>query len=212
MNLLINALGDPNFYGDLFDFHKDMANRMHGSMGPVGVQRFLPWHRAYLLKLEWMGQLIDPAFFIPYWNWSTAPLGIPAWLVSFLPTVKAFGPNITVTRSPGSTATLPTAAQVNAIENATGTYTSFTTALETGPHNGVHNWVGGTMGNPMTSPADPLFWMHHAMIDRVWSRWQAIPANAGKNPTLAGLDATMQPWQDTELSLRVIATLGYSYL
>ena len=75
MNKLISAPGDPNSYGDIVGFHRDMANNMHGSMGPVGLQRFLPWHRAYLLKLEWMGQLIDPAFFIPYWNWSTAPLG-----------------------------------------------------------------------------------------------------------------------------------------
>ena len=211
MNKLISAPGDPNSYGDIVGFHRDMANNMH-SMNPVGRERFLPWHRAYLYKLELLGQLIDPTFFIPYWNWSTAPLGVPAWLVPFLPTVKVVGANIPVTRArivpPPA---LPTVAQVSAVF-ANTTYTTFTTALEVGPHNSVHGWVGGTMGAIPTAPADPLFWMHHAMIDRVWSLWQAVPANAGKNPTLAGLDTTMQPWQDTEVSLRVISTLGYSYL
>ena len=36
----------------------------------------------------------------------------------------------------------------------------------TSPHNTVHGWVGGQMGN-YCSPADPIFWMHHAMIDRL---------------------------------------------
>jgi len=208
MNRLINAPGDPNPYGDMVGFHRDMNNNMH-SMGPVGVQRFLPWHRAYLLKLEWLGQLINPAFFIPYWNWSTAPLGIAAWLVPFLPTVKVVGANITVTRAPGLPAALPTVAQVNTVL-ANATYTSFTTALENGPHNSVHGWVGGTMGSIPTAPADPLFWMHHAMVDRVWSIWQV--AHPGLNPALVAPNDRMDPWQDLAPSLMSIATLGYSYI
>jgi len=208
MNKLINAPDDPNSYGDIVGFHADMANTMHGSMGAVGVQRFLPWHRAYLLKIESMGKLIDPAFFIPYWNWPVAPQGIPAWLTAFLPTVKRVGANITVTRVPGAIAALPTVAQITTIL-ANATYTGFTTALETGPHNAVHGWVGGTMASIMTAPADPLFWMHHAMVDRIWSQWQVT--HAGLNPTLVAPNTIMQPWLDTELSLRVIATLGYSY-
>lgn len=209
MNLLISAPGDPNSYGDMVGFHRDMDNNMH-SMNAVGTQRFLPWHRAYLVKLELLGQLIDPAFFIPYWNWSAAPLGVPAWLVPFLPTVKVVGANITVTRATiVPPPALPTVAQVNAVL-ANATYTTFTTALENGPHNSVHGWVGGTMGGIATAPADPLFWMHHAMIDRVWSLWQV--AHPGLNPTLAAPNDRMQPWQDLEPGLRSIAALGYSYL
>jgi hypothetical protein len=44
-----------------------MKHNMHGSMGPIGVQRFLPWHRVYLFKLEQMLQVFDPEIFIPYW-------------------------------------------------------------------------------------------------------------------------------------------------
>jgi hypothetical protein len=38
-------------------------------------------------------------------------------------------------------------------------------------HNRVHVWVGGTM-LPMTSPNDPIFWLNHCNVDRLWSEWQ----------------------------------------
>jgi Common central domain of tyrosinase len=41
----------------------------------------------------------------------------------------------------------------------------------------VHNAVGGTMATA-ASPADPLFWLHHAFVDRLWARWQASPQGA----------------------------------
>ena len=38
-------------------------------------------------------------------------------------------------------------------------------------HNLVHRWAGGNMLR-MTSPNDPVFFLHHAAIDRMWSIWQ----------------------------------------
>lgn len=47
-----------------------------------------------------------------------------------------------------------------------------------------HNWVGGarevngqrqsigSMANVWTSPNDPVFFLHHCNIDRLWSKWQ----------------------------------------
>jgi hypothetical protein len=49
-------------------------------------------------------------------------------------------------------------------------------------HNLVHRWVGGNMLG-MTSPNDPVFFMHHAEIDRMWSLWQY------KNPGATFYDA-----------------------
>lgn len=37
-------------------------------------------------------------------------------------------------------------------------------------HNIVHDSVGGLMGDFM-SPCDPIFWLHHANIDRIWEEW-----------------------------------------
>lgn len=38
-------------------------------------------------------------------------------------------------------------------------------------HNLGHVWVGGSM-LPMTSPNDPVFFMHHCMVDKMWHEWQ----------------------------------------
>ncbi|MCX4749223.1 tyrosinase family protein [Kitasatospora sp. NBC_01287] len=39
-------------------------------------------------------------------------------------------------------------------------------------HNAVHNWVGGNMRDVLSSPNDPVFFLHHANIDRIWGIWQ----------------------------------------
>ncbi len=39
-------------------------------------------------------------------------------------------------------------------------------------HNRVHVWVGGDMG-PATSPNDPVFYLNHCNVDRIWAAWQA---------------------------------------
>jgi tyrosinase len=38
-------------------------------------------------------------------------------------------------------------------------------------HNNVHVWVGGDMGLS-SSPNDPVFFLHHANLDRLWASWQ----------------------------------------
>lgn len=62
----------------------------------------------------------------------------------------------------------------------------FRIGLETSLHNLVHRWVGGTMLD-MSSPNDPVFWLHHCNIDRLWSVWQfAHPTIAGYLPGTGG--------------------------
>jgi tyrosinase len=43
-------------------------------------------------------------------------------------------------------------------------------------HNRVHVWVGGDMG-PSTSPNDPIFYLNHCNVDRIWAGWQEIHSN-----------------------------------
>ena len=50
--------------------------------------------------------------------------------------------------------------------------------LEGSPHNLIHNCVGGVYSDPPEgfmqsnlSPIDPLFFLHHANIDRLWDVW-----------------------------------------
>ncbi len=70
-------------------------------------------------------------------------------------------------------------------------------------HNRVHLWVGGSM-LPASSPNDPIFWLHHCNVDRLWALWQRDhPGGANYRPRgLAGetgpsghnLNDSMQPW------------------
>ena len=64
---------------------------------------------------------------------------------------------------------------------------AFSSTLEAGDpaitvrtHNAGHRFVGGHMAGRF-SPNDPVFWLHHANVDRIWARWQNYPIakNAG---------------------------------
>ncbi|KAI4122475.1 MAG: hypothetical protein LQ338_005800 [Usnochroma carphineum] len=51
-------------------------------------------------------------------------------------------------------------------------------------HNGIHMLVGngGHMSNIPYSSFDPIFWLHHANVDRLFALWQAIYPNATVTP------------------------------
>ena len=42
-----------------------------------------------------------------------------------------------------------------------------------GPHTAGHFSIGGLQTDPFASPGDPVFYLHHAQVDRVWALWQA---------------------------------------
>ena len=195
-----NQVNAVNALGPLVDIHSNATHQMHGN------PRFLPWNRIYLIRLEALLQMVDPTVCIPYWK-SSEEQAFPTWLLGFTPTVNLMGGPHTVTRNIGAFAFLPdTAAVTTAMGN--GTFNTFAPALE-GIHNSGHVWVGGSMGSVPNAPADPVFWMHHAEIDRIWAEWQT--ANPGQNPNLAGPAAIMDPWSEDEVATRDITALGYSY-
>ncbi|KAL2801047.1 tyrosinase central domain protein [Aspergillus keveii] len=41
-----------------------------------------------------------------------------------------------------------------------------------GAHGGGHDTVGPTMADVFASPQDPVFMLHHGMVDRMWALWQ----------------------------------------
>ncbi len=129
----------------------------------------------------------------------------------------------------------PTQAAVTSIENiatappGVNVYWGFWNELESGArtHNTGHNIIGGYMSNPVFSPNEPLFWIHHAQVDRVWSRWQANRVAAGSTllsiyppPTEASpwngqvppnghrRDDVMWPWTGGTLGYSVNAPAG----
>jgi tyrosinase len=92
--------------------------------------------------------------------------------------------------------------------------------LESAPHNVVHNLVGGPggwMSDLVMAGLDPIFWLHHANIDRLWAVWltQTGRTNPSQSTWLKmtfhfhdsrGDDVTRQPHDVEELK-----DLGYTY-
>lgn len=170
------------------------------SMHVVG-RNFLSWHRWFVLQFERRLQKIDPNIAVPYWNAAIdrslpAALSDPALLASW-----------SVSRS-WDASQLPSKSQLDDVDKV-ATFPSFQTLLEVPLHGMVHMAVGGDMAGS-SSPSDPVFWLHHANIDRIWARWQK--QHAGQNPpnpteTLKPKPIFGKKVQD-ELD---VSALGYGY-
>ena len=89
--------------------------------------------------------------------------------------------------------------------------------LDMDPHNTMHLWIGGMpkgappagglMANNLTAAFDPIFWAHHANVDRIWALWQG--RHPGVDPpdpgdVLPGVSSTVQDSLD-------FRKLGYEY-
>lgn len=230
----IRQLVEEGTYVALVQHHMDMSHNMHGSMGETGLYRFLAWHRRYAVEFERELQRVDAILRpgapeklgIPYWRWEDP---FPAWMNGFLP---AKDPNSGSSPPPRKNAPPPSkanASDIGIIINQFGIqhtglpgendYTRFTYGLEgwgrrpngtsLPAHNHGHSWVGGIMNNTSTSPTDPIFWLHHAEVDRLWHIWRQ--ANSTPDPLLTGLDRIMDPWSESYDDLLDIAALGYAY-
>jgi hypothetical protein len=164
---------DPTSWAYQADIHRIFCDSPPPGYSPVHYSwRFLAWHRAYLWYFEKILQQAagDPTLTLPYWNWTTE-LQLPAqyWGAGN----PLYDPRRVMTQTdrlnPDDTAiarllALPTFGQFGGDASTAG-------ALETGPHNYVHRTVGGDMGRFSTAAIDPIFWAHHANVDRVWWMW-----------------------------------------
>lgn len=131
---------------------------------------FLGWHRGYLYLLEKQIQSVsrNPNFRLPYWDYysnATIPGEFTTGNASSNPLWNSRRSS-NVTRAIGYSA-FPRTNFQEALTN------SFELGIENQPHNPVHGLIGGDMGGISTAARDPIFWMHHVNIDRLWSAWVA---------------------------------------
>lgn len=182
---------------------------------------FLPWHRAYLYRLEQALQDAVPGVTLPWWDWTVTreipaafgaegenPLGGSRTLVAE-GDVRTGAPVIEETfRDPRPPAALP-APEALAATLAQPSYAVFNDACE-GLHDAVHVWVGGTMANVGYAAFDPLFWAHHCMVDRVWWLWQqSNRMNAVPSAGWEGL--VLEPFNLTIGDVLNANALGFDY-
>jgi len=202
-------------FADFRNMHTNVSSpQAHGAPG------FLPWHRAYLLDLERELQAIDPSIALPYWRFDRPAPNIftPDFLgasdqlgtVGFAATNplqfwKTDGVQGINRRPFFSTSAAPPGLRNETQTLGLGTqYPAFRT-LEGNPHGTAHTSFGGSISSIGTAAKDPLFFLLHANVDRLWAKWQrqngrfnpATPAsfdNSGGNPIGHNLPDTMWPW------------------
>lgn len=62
--------------------------------------------------------------------------------------------------------------------NALDNYNAVNFCLVDAPHSGGHLGTSGTLKNQNGSPGDPVFFLHHANVDRLWWQWQKANLSA----------------------------------
>lgn len=208
---------------------------LHGSPSPSycihGYPGFLTWHRGYLEVYEEALRCINSNISLPFWNWSSGPTtGVPAACrdATYInrsgdtvdnplyagPIPTSLGGGMTSRRADIDTTSfddLATSAQSALTQTS---FSSFQPALN-GPHGGVHVRVGGNMSSVSLAGFDPIFYLHHANVDRLWAIWQySHPAALPANEANLELEPFNQPYSTSwRLGSEVETTdmLGYRY-
>jgi len=216
---------------------------IHPNFCQHSTSGFLPWHRHCINEFEKIcGHLLgNPNFALPYWDWTTAGGKIPDAFFDINELNVTFWEEIGMGNFPnwGSVDTIGvralakgdraqddpvrggnfTLTRINQIKGS-ATYSLLRQQLEGSPHNSGHVVVGLTATDPPghmvdgLSPLDPLFYLHHCNVDRIWAEWQL----AGNSTPSFGVNYNGQFCDingdliDVEADASIdFESLGYSY-
>lgn len=200
---------------------------------------FLPWHRAYLVGWDHVTREQNSAAILPWWDWTSSAshtVGVPqAYSVARVngkqnPLASGPTPNMPGDRArrtrrfPGSPGDLPAMNQntpanpsIESLLNLSS-FVDFSNQVQD-VHDFIHGWAGGTnprnpnqggdMGNIGVAAFDPLFWAHHAMIDRLWYLWQLRHGVNNIPPNY--LNRVLAPFPYTVSQVLDVHSLGYDY-
>lgn len=143
---------------------------------------FLAWHRMYCYFFERILRAKSGRanLTLPYWNYQLNPVLHPAYRDK-----SPGNPLYEATRSiPINTGGALPASIMTAINNSMALvpYYTFQSNFNGGPHGSVHISVGGPMGVVTTAAKDPVFWLHHSNVDRLWEEWRSM-CGGRANPT-----------------------------
>ncbi|KAJ2001139.1 hypothetical protein GGI02_000879 [Coemansia sp. RSA 2322] len=176
---------------DWFGFyHNLVASNVHGN------SNFLVFHRHYINSYEAILRSYNPAISIPYWNAmidyqkpdKSAVLGS-----SYLGGDGTGSKNCVTTGIAGTwTLSYPKShclcrnfnngttinswyspEYITSVLQKSATYADLRAGIENSIHGAVHLGIGGDM-DTMHSPSDPVFFLHHVNIDRLYAQWQAV--------------------------------------
>jgi len=182
-----------SLYDELVYIHGVQVNSIHQN------DNFLPWHRYYLFAFRSL--MSSECGFNGPWPWWKETNNAGNFAASDIFSNQWFGalplrqgdtsPCITTGPFAGiidpfygtcvgrgerkSDTNQVTIAREELCQGTEGnTYEQHRRCVEGGNHAWLHNGLGSTMSNTMSSPADPIFFLHHSYIDWQWKRWQNV--------------------------------------
>ena len=174
-----------------------------------GNMQFFPWHRIYLKYMERTLRKFsgDPTFALPYWDYSdnTGPnngVALPVMMRGS----AASNTLVDTFRTPGLNTNVTDIDPLDADATQAfdfDVFTPFSQTIEQQPHGTMHCGTGTgcqapDIGIVPVAGLDPVFYMHHANIDRLWQCWMVRKAN-GATINLAWAKANLgmpQSWFD----------------
>jgi tyrosinase len=189
---------------------------------------FFLWHRAYVSAMERLMQaaIDDPTFRLPYWDWYSDPK-LPEIFRSEFVDAQKTARNPLYVKDRNRRANNGDNVWTPLIETDfnESDFSNFQNNLDFTEHGEIHMAVGthSNMGDPSTAARDPIFWLHHADIDRLLVVWlkrdlaaHRVPntfpswiANIYRFPTPNGGGVATPSVED--LALASVSALGYEY-
>jgi hypothetical protein len=207
---------------------------------------FLVWHRLYIYHFEKIVRKLSGKkdFAIPYWGY-TENDEINKTLHPLFYNKKSS--LYEVARFDSLNSGYPISGEIERALDVTSlfkltSYRNFNHQMDIAPHGAIHDYVGagngvtgelqfsnqitgtitstGLMGWVPTAAFDPIFWTHHANVDRLWQQW--TNSTNGQPVTLEDLNSTN--WQyvffdengkkvtyTNEEVIKIIYNLDYNY-
>lgn len=142
---------------------------------------FFLWHRAYVAALEKLLQdaIHDPSFRLPYWNWYTDSSLPEAFRNEFLDAQHTQKNSLYVANRNANVNKGKPIWKPEVTADFDADFTQFQFDLRTNEHNNIHVLVGmpTNMGRTTYAARDPIFYLHHANIDRLLMVWLEMNPN-----------------------------------
>ncbi|KXN64901.1 Di-copper centre-containing protein, partial [Conidiobolus coronatus NRRL 28638] len=186
---------DPaNRWGEYAKLHAEVYQGVH--VNP----KFLPWHRIFVRKMEQFLQEKNPSVTIPYWDWaqySQNPENDPIFTDRIAGGDGNPGNNDCISNGQFADLKVDYTHEQNSnarcikrrmtkkdanglvwtssdtIDNMlnSASFKDFAESIEQGSHGIIHNCIGSEFAGH-ASPNDPIFYLHHGFIDKIWYDWQ----------------------------------------
>ncbi|CAA95805.2 Putative tyrosinase-like protein tyr-3 [Caenorhabditis elegans] len=184
----------------------DRLARVHAQYSESGAAHsgpaFLPWHREFVKRMEFLIRQVDPSLHLPYWD-SSLDQNLPDSKDSILWTNEFMGDangevnngpfrswktvenKPAITRAVGAQGKGYSEDEINTMLGQTdiAQVLAFSAPQRGCPyqpnfnvpeytHGNPHIYVGGDMLETSTAANDPIFWMHHSFVDLLWEMYR----------------------------------------